>query len=274
MSEQQTEHMLLAFILSQDVWWKIHEQSDVKVYFQSNFVIPDKGQPDCSQWRRPLLLLPASKLTGNTKLAKERESFSQNKNKCSWWWLIRNGVQADHREGRISWSDRDCFVLHFIQTWNFNSNQDVGTRNRIKFRKDERFSENVAMFIPFSTRVLWTLNPEECIELHPSKFSQEGFEKNIRAPGMQAISQPGVFRFNCHLKLLKKTGLMHHRLKKWIKFVEKLLFIKYQPWNVFKGEHTKTPDEERWNKNVSKQFLGKRCTLIFFRETNWDLCIL
>ena len=68
-------------------------------------------------------------LTENTKLANERESFSQNKNKAPLLFFVVAansvwGLCSDHPEGR-GWPNRDCFVLHFIQTWNFNSNQDV-----------------------------------------------------------------------------------------------------------------------------------------------------
>ena len=48
----------------------------------------------------------------------------------------------------------------------------------------------------------WTLNALSCIHQSSPK---RNCEKITPAPGMQAISQPGVFRFNCHLKLGKNS---------------------------------------------------------------------
>ena len=50
----------------------------------------------------------------------------------------------------------------------------------------------------------WTLNALSCIHQSSPK---RNCEKIAPAPGMQAISQPGVVRFNCHLKLGKKHNL-------------------------------------------------------------------
>ena len=60
-SSQKTEHMLLAFILSQAKWWKIHEASvnSELCFFSKQFSDSRQGS-DCSgsgEWRRPLLLL-------------------------------------------------------------------------------------------------------------------------------------------------------------------------------------------------------------------------